>query len=383
MKVLHLNAGNETGGGMYHILRLLKNFKTEGIIPCALGLFEKQTLFHRAHQANIQTTYFKNRSRLHLHVLRNVIRYIKEERISHIHTHGPRANVYMALLQYFLPIPWIVTLHSDPFFDFKEKGWKGKLFTKMHVQSLKRAHNIITVCENFQQPLKEAGINSELMTTIQNGIDFPPQAHQSVRENIRTSFSFTTDAFIFVKVARLEKVKGHAIAIEAFAKLFKMGTENYHLLFVGDGTLRTTLQQKVVDLGLEKNIHFFGEQTDVTTFYQLANVTLLCSFSESFPYVLLESAREKTPVIATDVGDVHLLISRSDLGWKVPRNNVDAMHVAMREAVAYEADKKLTSLGENIHAHAANKFSLAKCAEQVYNVYVEAMEDSDVYRRHT
>ena len=37
MKVLHLNAGNETGGGMVHILSLLGEIKSENIF---LGLFE-------------------------------------------------------------------------------------------------------------------------------------------------------------------------------------------------------------------------------------------------------------------------------------------------------------------------------------------------------
>ena len=38
MKVLHLNAGNETGGGMVHILSLLNELKSENIY---LGLFEE------------------------------------------------------------------------------------------------------------------------------------------------------------------------------------------------------------------------------------------------------------------------------------------------------------------------------------------------------
>ena len=38
MKVMHLNAGNETGGGMVHILSLLNELKSENVF---LGLFEE------------------------------------------------------------------------------------------------------------------------------------------------------------------------------------------------------------------------------------------------------------------------------------------------------------------------------------------------------
>ena len=44
MKVLHLNAGNETGGGMVHILSLLNELKSEKFY---LGLFE-EGLFTRS-----------------------------------------------------------------------------------------------------------------------------------------------------------------------------------------------------------------------------------------------------------------------------------------------------------------------------------------------
>ena len=45
MKVLHLNAGNETGGGMVHILSLLNELKSENIY---LGLFEEGTFQQEA-----------------------------------------------------------------------------------------------------------------------------------------------------------------------------------------------------------------------------------------------------------------------------------------------------------------------------------------------
>ena len=45
MKVLHLNAGNETGGGMVHILSLLNEIKSENIY---FGLFE-EGVFNKKH----------------------------------------------------------------------------------------------------------------------------------------------------------------------------------------------------------------------------------------------------------------------------------------------------------------------------------------------
>ncbi len=66
MKVLHLNAGNETGGGMVHILSLLNEIKSENIY---LGLFEAGVFHQEAKKLEIQTVIFSQKSRYDLSVL--------------------------------------------------------------------------------------------------------------------------------------------------------------------------------------------------------------------------------------------------------------------------------------------------------------------------
>ena len=67
---------------------------------------------------------------------------------------------------------------------------------------------------------------------------------------------------------------------------------------------------------------FLGYQKNVDMYYQIADVTLLTSKTESFPLVLLESARECTPAITTDVGGVKKMIPDSSFGFIVDVDNV-------------------------------------------------------------
>ena len=56
-------------------------------------------------------------------------------------------------------------------------------------------------------------------------------------------------------IARLSEQKGLTYLIDAMSLISK---ENIHLFIVGDGELRTELENKVKDLNLEEKVIFFG-----------------------------------------------------------------------------------------------------------------------------
>lgn len=374
LKVLHLNAGNENGGGMHHILRLLDKLQEKHDLSCTLGVFEKKELYDRAKELNIPTVYFPNQVRLSVPLLKKLQSFINEKNFSHVHTHGPRANVYMNYIHKRLPARWVLTVHSDPFYDFHDKGIYGKMLTKIHVNAIKNARKIISVSDAFYPRLLEIGAKRENIVTVHNGIDFHSELSEeffslSKRMELRERFGFRHDDFLILMVARLEAVKGHAIAFKAFHKLMRELEGSFHLLIVGEGSLKDELVQLATKLKIEPFVHFFGHRNDVDSFYYMTDVTLLTSFSESFPFVLLESARAKTPVISTDVGDVKYLILNENFGWKVPVNNPKAVADALKEAYLLHRQNRLQWVGENLHHYAENYFSLDQCANKVFDVY--------------
>ncbi|GAA0604790.1 glycosyltransferase family 4 protein [Virgibacillus siamensis] len=380
MKILHLNAGNETGGGMHHILGLLNEFnvmsRTETGNPDALspfksgeftlGVLEKGELLERAQRAGINTVHFANRIKMSIPLLQKMKNYIKREQIDIIHTHGPRANVYANLLKKMTPFTWVATVHSDPFHDFMGKGTYGNFLSRVNVHVLKNSDQIIAISEAFRTNLIQAGFRDKRIVTALNGIDFNKNLP---RPASRQDYGFSKDDFIIVMVARLEPIKGHDIALKAFSELAAKHPE-CQLVLLGEGSQLTRLKLLANDLNISKNVHFFGHQQQVDTFYQIADITMLTSFSESFPLVLLESARANTPVIATDVGGVGQLIQGKKHGWKVPPGDPQQLHRAMLDALLLKKKGMLQLIGEELFTHASGKFSVQSFAEEIYNVYL-------------
>lgn len=365
MKVLHLNAGNETGGGMIHILSLLNEIKSEKFY---LGLFEEGVFQEEAKKKGINTVTFIQKNRYDLSILSRVIHFIQENNIDIIHTHGARANLYGYFIKKKLTgITWVTTVHSDPRNDFLGRGIKGKLFTKLNIFVLKKVDHLFAISERFKEMLISFNIHSSKITTIYNGIDFNEKNEYNLKK-IGKNLEIENEDFIIVMVARFDPVKRHTIAFSALKEVIKFNP-NVKLLLIGDGPLKDKLVLAVQENHLENHVLFIGHQKNVDMYYQLADVTLLTSKTESFPLVLLESAREFTPVVTTDVGGVKKMIPDPSFGFIVEVDNVGEIKTALEKAIELKKNNELIYMGRKFYKYTSQHFSIQSFVSSIINVY--------------
>lgn len=97
-----------------------------------------------------------------------------------------------------------------------------------------------------------------------------------------------------ITVGRLIRGKGHEDLLEIFKAL---NTKDWQLVFAGDGPLRQRLEQKAIDLKIEKQIVFAGFQKDIDLVLQQSKIFAFCSYSEGFPNALLEAMATPLPCI--------------------------------------------------------------------------------------
>ncbi|WP_082233339.1 glycosyltransferase [Halobacillus massiliensis] len=356
MKILHLNTGNETGGGMSHILSLLSTLKHDEVV---LGVLEEGEMVQRAKNLDIETVNFNQAFPFDLSVLFQIKRYIEKKDIQIVHTHGPRANVLMKLLKPTLSIPWVLTLHSDPDDDFIGCGVKGDFFTRLHKRMIRSADHCLAISESFKQLLLKLGVPDHKISTVYNGIDFNDYPEQVATKQ---DLGFSNDDFLIGMVARLEPVKQHEIAIQSFKELHKEH-QNAKLLLIGEGTREADLRNLCRYYKIERDVHFLGRREDVSSILPAMDVTMLTSKSESFPLVLLESARAQVPVISTRVGGVSQLVPSSKYGWVAEPHQVS--EVLKQAYLSTERER----MGQCFHDFARSRYSLNHLANQVTKIY--------------
>lgn len=365
--ILFVNAGLENGGGLTHIISLLKELNRQGYVADLL-VFADGPVAEAARQEHINVFVLDSPHRLSLSLRKRIIRFINAHDYNIVHTHGPRANMYLMLVRnqiHKTGKKWFVTVHSDPLLDFSNRGIVGRIFTKLNIKSLKKADGIFAVSSVFTKIVEEKiRIPKEKVVTIVNGIvfhqkEYPRQAH---------------NGFNMIYVARMTAVKNHVLLLEAFKKADLVNT---HLFLAGDGELYNEISQKIKELKLEKNVTMIGFQTQkqLTIMYEKIDLALLVSMSESFPLVLLEAADHHVPVLATNVGDVRLLIKDNELGFLIPANDEVALISKLRLANKEWSNGKLPFMGDKLFDYASNNFTISKQADSVLKGYAGLLKE--------
>ena len=135
---------------------------------------------------------------------------------------------------------------------------------------------------------------------IRNAIDaekfkFDPEARKKLRKEIRIA----DDDFVIGHIGRFVEQKNHRFLIDVFAEV-KKKKKNAKLVLAGQGPLLEEIEQKVKDLGLEKDVFFLGQRSDTDKLYSVFDVFCLPSLYEGLPVVGVEAQANGVPCIFSD-----------------------------------------------------------------------------------
>ncbi len=110
-------------------------------------------------------------------------------------------------------------------------------------------------------------------------------------------------AAAFLYVGELRSAKGIDTLIDALAILTRRRHEAHRLILVGSGPDRERLEAQAQALGVAEQVSFPGAMPARQAF-ALGHTLVVPSRAESLPYIVLEAAGARVPMIATDVGGI-------------------------------------------------------------------------------
>jgi glycosyltransferase involved in cell wall biosynthesis len=145
---------------------------------------------------------------------------------------------------------------------------------------------------------------------------------------LRQRLRIGSDRLVVGIVARLDRVKNHALLIDAFARVRSL-VPSATLVIIGDGPLRGSLESRVLSLGMERYIHFAGESNDVAVLYRELDVFVLTSSNEGTSMSILEAMASGVCVVATAVGGTPDLLAGGASGMLVPPADPAALAAAL------------------------------------------------------
>ncbi len=136
-------------------------------------------------------------------------------------------------------------------------------------------------------------------TVLNNGVDLKKiQFSLEGRDKIRKELSLSSERLI-VHTGAFRKQKNHEFLIDIFYELSKV-EHDAKLMLVGDGELKSAIQNKVNKLGLGQNVVFAGIRNDISDILSAGDVFLFPSFYEGFPCALIEAEATGLYCFASD-----------------------------------------------------------------------------------
>jgi len=165
---------------------------------------------------------------------------------------------------------------------------------------------------------------------ISNGIDLSRFSKGRARAEIYEKYKIPTDQPIVLYVGRVDPEKSLQILVEAFVNAHKK-VANAHLVIVGDGTARPSLEQMIKKAGLTEFAHFLGRVVgdDLPQLYRTGSVFAITSKTETQSIVLLEAMASGLPCIAVRAGAIPELVVSDRNGYLCEPDDIDAVAKAM------------------------------------------------------
>ncbi len=136
------------------------------------------------------------------------------------------------------------------------------------------------------------------------GIDcsayLPPQQTRIERQQLRERYALPMGSFTVGIIAEMTANKRHQLLFDA-AALLSTRLPWLRVVCMGDGPLRSTLEQQVQTLGLQNTVIFTGQlsQSELCAVLSLCNLGILVSEREGLPRSLMEFSAAGVPIAGT------------------------------------------------------------------------------------
>jgi len=373
-KVLHLCSSLGIFGGETILLSLAQEGPVLGFKPI-IGVLRNSKNPHteiaeRAHEKGIENVIFPCEGRLDIRSIREIRKFLLEQKVDIIHSHDYKSDFYALLASYWLKVHRLATCHNWNTFNQKLK-W----YSRIDKYLLRFFDSIIAVSPLVKEELVKYGIKQNKIQIINNGVNLNEYESQAwVDKNLlRNQLGVPKECTIVGCVGRLSPEKG----FENFIRAAKIVVHEYPktcFLIIGEGPEKENLHGLSLSLGIAENTFFAGLRKDVATLYKIMDVFVITSLYEGLPMVLLEAMASKKPIVSTRVGAIPQLIEDKFNGLLVDPGNVVELADSIKFLISDKEQAQLFS--ERGYGKVFKEFSSRIMAENYEKSYQQLLKSN-------
>lgn len=310
IRVLQLGSPTGLYGAERWILALIKHLDPEKVQSIVGVIKDDPTqdapLCQEAAKLGFKTIFFKVHGKASFSAIKQIKHFIKNNQIDILHTHFYKTDL----------IGFLATRGTDCKIISTPHGWTQAPDIKLRIyEIIDRAifpllDAVVPLAEKMMTPLQRIPGLKKKLHLIHNAVDLSEIMSESGIADELIPLK-KQGCFIVGYIGRLVRGKGLDILFKALDLLQDI---NWKLVVIGEGEEKINLENQARQLGIKKNIYFYGFRSDRIRFLKGFDVFVLPSRSEGTPRCVMEAMAAKIPVIASDIPGCRNLITDNVTG---------------------------------------------------------------------
>lgn len=335
MRILQLIDSLEIGGAEKMAVNYANALSEKIEFSCLVATRKEGNLKNQLYK-NVNYLFLNKKSIVDIKAILKLRAFCLINKITHIHSHGS-SYFFSVLLK--ITLPKVVIIWHDHNGNRDNEGFlkEYSLLLSSYFFS-----GVMTVNKELERIAKK-NLKLKKIICLPNFTIF------NEFEN-KNTFLKGIDGKRIIILANLRHPKNHLFCIELAKKIKDIYPDwSFHLVGKdANDDYSTQLKNIIKDSNLEKQVFIYGQKQDVFHILSQSNIALITSTSEGLPVAVLEYGIGKVALIASNVGDIPLIVENNLSGFLCESNN---------SAIFY---KSLIELIEN-------SFLRIKFGQQLYN----------------
>ena len=243
--------------------------------------------------------------------------------------------------------------------------WGHKPYARRQMlRAAEQANGLLAVSQALKAGMAAIGLPGDRITVHYTGLEkalFQPMDRQNARAELpdRLALSFAPDTTLLASVGALIPRKRQELVIRALPSL-----PATHLLLVGDGPDRRTLDSMAQASRVADRVHFLGSlgHAELAVVLSACNAMVLPSKSEGLANAWVEALACGCPLVITDAGGARELVTCPEAG-RIVDPSPEAIARGVREVLADQTPPEVVGKTVARFSWQANAAALAEYYE--------------------
>lgn len=366
-RVLLITGRADIGGGPGHVLQLIDGLAghCQLFVACP-----QEAPYWDRYQARLgpQRMLAIPKRRLTLAALSAVRRFVADQGIELLHSHGSAASVYSRLIGALSGVP-VVHTHHGLFFVSRPGGLKRRL--RLAIERLMEQATALSifVSEGDQTLARSAGFGYDKSRVIGNGVAIPAAAMPLAK---RAGWPLRIATVNYYNEAKNpELLLAIIAALAARAGAVPEALVEIHVY--GDGDGRAAFAARLRAAGHQRFVHLHGAVPDLRERLPAHALFLSCSRWEGLPYAVIEAMAAGLPAVLSRVPghDEILAHGIDDCGYALsdPAAAADCL-------LSFQAPALRQSAGARAQAVVRQHFGIGDMLDRTWAGYCDVLENA-------